>query len=288
MSDKSRGKILVVGAKSLIGSKLLCVCEEQNLVCLGSCRDEDCQKHLTLDLCRPKQTWEVPEDTATAVICASITNQKYCELHPDLSYRVNVCSTIELLKILNQKGIRVVFLSTNLVLPCTRPKQHPETKRDPIGAYAKQKAEVETFIENKISDFAIIRLGKVIAPQNSLMMEWQNKILINDDFEPYNNLFISPISLEFAVDGILKVAKSSGQGIYQISGSEEVSYYEFAIQMSEAMGFCKPKNIRAGAQISSEDFFANPKHPSMDCSRLTSDFGIASEPLSELIEKLLV
>lgn len=174
--------------------------------------------------------------------CAAITKIADCEQDPVGSYLVNVTNTIELGKQLMLSGAEVVFISTNAVFSGLEPFPIELAKVNPSTEYGRQKAEAEMGLMevNKLTPHAaplmIIRLTKVVNRDNQLINSWIQNLRSGKRITAFENRVLSPISLEYTARKIVEIAKRGRAGIYHISGSNDLSYYDFARLLASALG----------------------------------------------------
>ena len=110
--------ILIVGSDGCIGRELSTAFEASGKTIYRSThyRDLAGSRRVFIDLSEDVGLWNLPsEPISTAIICAAVTSQEKCRLEPDYSRRVNVKGTVALAKQLIDRGVFVVFISTNLV-----------------------------------------------------------------------------------------------------------------------------------------------------------------------------
>ena len=172
----------------------------------------------------------------SAVICAAITDMAICETNPDETKTVNVTGTIELIKNFLQKKIHIVFLSTNQVFDGEEPMRKPDAPRNLINEYGKQKAEVETFIE-ELSNACTLRLTKVIHPGLVLLETWQNSLTNGQPVHAFSDMSLSTISIDEVVQKIDFLVKEKATGVFQLSGEKDISYFEFSQEFAIENGY---------------------------------------------------
>lgn len=143
-------KALVIGADGSIGCELVRWLALEGHEAIGTSRRSG-SEFLHLDLEAP-EAFEIPEGIDVAYLCAAYNGFRRCEGSRS-AWRVNVDGTIALAKRLMQRGILVVFLSSDSV-------------EWSDAAYARHKALVEMFLQAFQGPSAIVRLGRV-TPANS-------------------------------------------------------------------------------------------------------------------------
>tara|TARA_R110002072_G_scaffold54228_6_gene142381 strand:- start:871 stop:1728 length:858 start_codon:yes stop_codon:yes gene_type:complete len=276
-------KILIIGADSLIGKSLSIYLKSDDII--KTTRQKNREHTLELlyfDLEKSEAQWpNFPDDIDCAFIAASITNQKKCENDPKLAMHVNVTQTIKLIKRLISKNIHVVFPSTNIVLGCKIPMQHIDEPLSPIGAYALGKAEVEKKFKNN-PKVTIARLPKVLDCNSGILQKWSDDLIKGNTIEAYNNLKISPVSLDYICHFIKELIYQKPTGIWHISGEREISYCDVAYLLCDKLNIDRKYVIESAMPHSQKA--ASPVHPSLDCSSTKIHLGIPPQSLSALLE----
>ncbi len=213
----------------MIGSALAREAESRGIPCQGTSRRPGARWHL--DLAAPPESWQIPENATTAILCAARTRLADCEAHPEETHAINVTATVALARLLNSRGTRVVFISTNQVFPPDLPYAPDEsTPVAPVTAYGRQKAAAEKAILELSPKNAVIRLTKVISPDHGLLAEWKKMITVGEPILAHSNLKISPIPLQKTTREILNIALSDREGIFHLGGNRVVSYFDLAKQ----------------------------------------------------------
>ena len=83
-----------------------------------------------------------------------------CERDPDLSYRVNVQGTANVIAVAKAYNIRLIFLSSDLVFDGE--KDGPYHEGDPVSpatVYGWHKVTVEEMISQELTNYLVIRTG---------------------------------------------------------------------------------------------------------------------------------
>ena len=266
------GGILVVGADGMIGKALAerFVRTGANVVRTTRHGGRD---SLPLDLAVHQAGWQIPAGLSVAFLCAAITSTKECCDHPETTRVVNVDGTVALASHLAAAGVRVVFLSTNLVFDGSSPFSRTDAPTCPRTAYGQMKAETEQGILEHGNLACVVRLTKVIGPPLPLLAHWRDSLKRGEPIHPFSDMVMAPVSLSFAIRALASIAKTNVCGIFHGSASEDITYAEAARRLADRMGAdCDlVQSIRAvESGISLEHI---PQHSTLDSTRLTSEFG---------------
>src|ERR1700691_3391804 len=108
---------LIVGGDSEIGAAAYRAMKAQGATVAATTRRSE---HVAadrpfLDLAAPLDSWAPPPGTQAVCLCAAIARLSACADDPEGSVHVNVVQTLALVQKLLERGIAVVFLSTNQV-----------------------------------------------------------------------------------------------------------------------------------------------------------------------------
>ena len=230
---------LIISGDSTIGHALSNYWSDRKIPFHASSRSmvNASEKGPLIDLAE-KDTFRNLNDYQSAVLCAGVSNMLSCENNPSKTRFINVTGTITLMTKLTKKGTHIVFLSTNAVLDGKYPNQKPDTTRNPINEYGKQKAEVEVFIDN-LSNACILRLAKVIHPGLTLFKKWEQSLSNGQPIFAFKDMTLSPVNIDDVIKKIDTLVKQKATGIYQLSGARDITYYEFAQDFAEMNGYSR-------------------------------------------------
>lgn len=258
-------KILIVGGDGAIGSALAGYLPQTGLEVIKTTRRKG-GEGLFLDLEDLPKNLEFP-GVSVAVICAGIGSVAQCESNPNLTARVNVEAPKRIIEEVVGRGGRIVFLSTTHVFDGEKSFYATGDERNPITNYGRQKAEVEFCLEEIFpGQSAIVRLTKVLTPGGGLVKNWINAWRQGNPVDAFSDMYLSPVSLEFAVGALAKVIEESLSGKVHVSADGETSYFDFALELAERLGI-ERKLIRG---ISYKDAI---KHPMPARASLAPSFG---------------
>lgn len=182
-----------------------------------------------LNLAEDPSKWRLPSTQFDAAfLCAGISRMAQCENEPLATQKVNVEGMTRLIKLLADSGTFIIYLSTNQVFSGEIPLATPDTSYQPRNEYGRQKVNVEEFIKAHCKRFAIVRLTKVIEPNAPLIKGWIERLREQQPIDAFLDLKIAPVSLRQVIACLVKIAQIEQTGCYQLSGIEDVSYYEIA------------------------------------------------------------
>ena len=283
-------KWLIVGGNGLIGSFLAdrCRATGANTV-LSTRRQTASDGYLFGDLDGGKFATLVSADADVVFLCAAQTNMRECRDHPDQSYRVNVSGTVELAEQLIGNGAFVVFLSSNAVFDGATPWPDEQQVHSPVCEYGRQKSRAEDLLltlPGARSRLAVVRLSKVLSRRSGIAADFLRRIRSNEACEAFDDLRMSPISLDYVANALIAIASRRLPGIFHLSGAEEVSYAEFASRLARHAN-ANAALIRAvSSTVSGAEVLFRPAHPGLGMSRTRSELNMMPEDMSRVFTEL--
>src|SRR5712691_2273340 len=191
------------------------------------------------DLSTALDGWEPPADTQAACIFAGVARLAVCAADPVGSAQVNVAQTIALIERLLQRGIYVLFLSTNLVFDGSRPCVPADAPTSPVSEYGKQKARAEAALDahaQRGAPIAILRLAKVLSSETTLFRGWVDTLVQGGAIRAIGDMHLAPVPVDVACEAIAVLLRDRPKGTFQLSGPRDVTYAEAARHLALRIG----------------------------------------------------
>lgn len=278
---------LVIGKDGLIGRRAFDRLRMAGQTVIGTSRRQPLSPDtIRLDLaCAPGSEFP-PPGIDLALFCASATNIQACEDDPATTRQVNLTNTLAVIERLIGQGTFVVYLSSSAVFDGETPFPDENAPTQPTTEYGRQKAEVEARLldfDGAADGVCVVRLTKVLAPELSLIQRFHAQLRGADPVEAYEDLALSPISSEYAVDSVLRILNSRTGGIRHLSGADEISYAAFASALACMYGF-DPQRIRP---VRGRPVLYRPRHPALGMRLTEGMLGIGPQPLRDALLNLL-
>ncbi|MGD9973844.1 MAG: NAD(P)-dependent oxidoreductase [Desulfatirhabdiaceae bacterium] len=264
--------VLIVGGDSVLGQNLVITCNRLGYRVYQTTRNKTKTGPRTgfLDMAEDPGLWQIPqEDFDAAIICAAVTSMQKCHDDPDATRHINVVRTVAVSKKLADLGIFVVFPSTNAVFDGNKPFAGLMDPVCPTTEYGRQKAESEKHI--LASGGAVVRLGKIVHPNMPLFRSWIADLKDGKIIRPFADLIFSPVSLEAAVNLILKITREKSGGIFQLSGQEDISYADAAKWFAARLGV-KHSLIQPVSATTRSPHINRPRHATLAKNFLEQEF----------------
>lgn len=252
-------RVLVIGATGLVGSALMKILSNMDLKVIGTYYSQTAYDYEYLNLSSLKNINSLLEKyhPNEIYIAGAVSNVDYCEQSPEISYAVNVAAIKHLVKYSDANNTRLIFFSSSYVFNGNQDR--PYTIYDspmPLNMYGQQKLIAEKDILNGCEKNIVVRtigvFGKEDARKNFGYKVVDNISLGKLVRVPTNQL-LNPILSDDLASLTVKAVESDYRGLLHIAGQEEVSKYDFAVDIAKTFGLpvqsIIPHNINVGKAL---------------------------------------
>jgi dTDP-4-dehydrorhamnose reductase len=237
-------------------------------------RKETSGTRLYLDLSEDVSRWELPRPVDVAYLCAAVASLEACRKDPGPSRHVNVEQTAALARALAAAGAFVVLPSSTFVFDGRRPFPRPDDPVRPETEYGRQKAEAERRVLELGSRGAVVRITKVVVPEAPPFGDWVRALRAGEVIRPFADKVLSPVSLPYAAEALLRVGARRLAGVSHVSGTADITYEQAARHLARRLG-TRPAQVVAGASAHSGlGPGAAPGHTALDASRVRAELGL--------------
>jgi dTDP-4-dehydrorhamnose reductase len=194
-------------------------------------------KIIKADLTKPGSLANAVRESAPDLVIhtAAMCNTSLCEKNPELSRRINVDATLEMLEVLDPEKSRLIFCSTDLVFDGLGTFYNENDKVNPKMVYARHKYDAEKAIRKWGDNHAILRLALmygVALGNNKSFISWLENGLKKGSVTLFSDEFRTPLYVEDAVTAIEKLTESDFRGTMHIGGAKRCSRYDFGIEFA--------------------------------------------------------
>ncbi|MBF0304347.1 MAG: sugar nucleotide-binding protein [Alphaproteobacteria bacterium] len=220
------------------------------------------------------------------LLSASVASPEAVRHDPEGVRRVNVEAITAAAEICRARRAHVLFLSTNQVFDGTVPRPPADRPTCPVSEYGRQKAEVEDRLRAMGQGVAILRLARALERGLPLFVEWKRRLLAGEPIEAFTERTIAPISYEFLAKVIGAILAVRGEGVWQVSGNQDLSYFEIAGMLAARLG-ADPALVRPTTAAEKGLLEPSPAHTTLDMGRLTTCLGFQAPFSRAVVEDVL-
>ena len=232
-------RILVIGAGGAIGRQLYADLKTLGHDVIGTIRSQKIESFpmVGVDLLEISRTEEILAELGSfesVVFAAGMGNLAACEQAPEVSRLINVKSAVTLCEHFLKTGCsRFVYLSSGRVFLGDKAFVSADEHHDPNSELGRQKSEAEKTLLSMSAKTRVVRLAKVMTQNNALLDSWTASLLRGAHIEAITDVAVSPISLGSASQAVLEVIHGEYPQIVQLSATDEVSYFEIALEIAK-------------------------------------------------------
>ncbi|MFN5422460.1 MAG: SDR family oxidoreductase [bacterium] len=248
-------KLLITGVNGMVGSALINRLKDSSHQILatgrGVCRlphsvISEQMQYVTADITSINEVYQMVHAFSPDLIIhgAAMTQVDDCELNKALSYSINVDGTGLLIAAAEQVRSRFCYLSTDFVFDGYDGPYKEEDITSPINYYGKTKELAEQMVSTSKLSWSIARTvllyGKSDHIKRSNFIYWvKDNLEAGRKINVVNDQLRTPTYIPDFVDGILKIMELGAEGIYHISGEDQMSPFEMANAVADHLGLDK-------------------------------------------------
>lgn len=285
-------KILLTGSASLLGRYLLKSQPRQHLQDVGSAETmpvheiiglkrendsakKDCHEIVRADVSDFIVMMELCFRKKPDVIihCAANGDVDDVEQNPDGAARSDLIGTINMVKLAELFGCKLVTISSNAVFDGYNPPYSEDSPRNPVNVYGKIKSLADDVVQKSSIDWMIIRPILLFGwPYHGGRGNWGSKIIsaLSDGKEVrlVTDMITQPTYAGHLALCIWKLIKEEKwKEVYHIAPTEKMSLYEFGLQIAEVCDF--DKNLIKPAKLSDfKQIAPRPKDTTFELSKM--------------------
>lgn len=204
---------------------------------------------------------------------AAITDVDYCERHQTDAWETNVEGTKNLIMECKKHDVCFYYISSDYIFSGSNPPYAADANPDPINYYGVTKLEAERIIKEELSNFTIVRPGKLYGYSSEFgcdpFTKWVRDSLAEEDMVKVDNSVMKYPTLIDDVTRFIENTIGSGENrIFNFSSQDGITKYKWAQLIAERYGFDtaslqktindsyadRPKNV----QYAQEDLKVSP------------------------------
>jgi len=185
-------------------------------------------------------------DPEVVINAAAFGNIIACESHPELADNVNHRGQRNVIKVCNEKGIKLVSISTNSVFCGTTGNYSEEHIPHPGTVYGQSKLRGEEATRREAGDWAIFRITAIFGDYPGQKMDFVQKLIhelsLGNTLDCWDQV-ISPSYGPFVAKVIMKLLGRGVNGIWHIAGKEQLIRYEIGENIQRKLGKGRTRKV---------------------------------------------
>lgn len=218
--------------------------------------------------------------------CASLVNIDQCEVDKDLTKKINVLSTKNIVEDITDRDVKLVYISTDSVYDGVKGDFSEDDNVNPLNYYGFSKYEGEVEV--------LKRKNSLVLRTNIFGWNIQNKLSLGEwileelkagrKINCFKDAYFSTIyTLELA--RVIDIAIQTGlRGVYNCGGSNSYSKYEFALKIADCFGL--DKTLITPISIDNFGFKAKRgKNLSLNSDKLQRELSYSLPAIEQSIEE---
>jgi dTDP-4-dehydrorhamnose reductase len=237
--------ILITGASGFIGENLAHRFSEESMPVLafGTRRPRArAEKAFSVDLSVRDDFSRALEGVRvdTVIHTAALTSPDLCEREPRMAHAVNVEGTREVARWAEERGARMIYLSTDLIFDGNKGWYNEDDPPGPINVYGRTKLDGEDEVRRICTRWVVLRLALSYGETRGAGGDWtlsmRRALTAGRTLHLYTDQFRTPAYVGDTAEAVFRLARAGRGGLYHLGGSERISRYDFGRKLCRLYG----------------------------------------------------
>ncbi len=175
--------------------------------------------------------WDFTPDVV--INCAALTNVDQCEMERQACWDINCDAVEQLIRCCKKHGTRLVQLSTDFIFDGAHGPYKEEDRPNPLNFYGRSKLAAENAIRKSgLQNWAIARTVLVYGTGDQLsrsnIVLWAiDQLSSGNTIRIVDDQWRTPTYAPDLAEGLQRLVRFNKQGVYNLSGREFMSIYDF-------------------------------------------------------------
>lgn len=238
-------KVLITGAAGQLGSALSAELAEDFLVVAAT--REECD---VTDLAATMNFVRRHEPTVI-INCAAYTDVDGCEAQPERAFAVNALGARNVAIAAREVGAKVVHISTDYVFDGEKRGSYVEWDAPrPINVYGQSKLLGERYVKEQIHRFFILRTAWLYGMKGQNFVKTMLRLAREgQEIRVVCDVRGTPTYAGDLARQIKVLLATDCYGTYHCSSQGSCTWYEFAVEIFESVGFVKERRTKGGVTV---------------------------------------
>jgi dTDP-4-dehydrorhamnose reductase len=284
-------RVLVTGASGLLGGRLAILLAAAHRVVAARHRQPipPGLHEVALDLQDPLDIDRAFRRAAPEAVihCAAIADPDRCEADPSRAESINVRATETLAACCRRGGVRLAYLSTDLVLPGDRPFSGEEVPPRPASVYARTKLEGEAAVLSGTPGSAVVRIALVhgagFGDRATATEAIARALRAGRPLRLFTDQYRTPVDPESISGALHALLEQAASGLFHLGGPERLSRFELGQRVARALRL--PCASIVAARQAEAGGAPRPADVSLDSGKARRELGYAPRPLDDGIHE---
>ena len=244
-------KILVTGANGLLGQTIIRLLLEKQYEVIATGKGEDrvdansspgyIYKDIDITDGPAVERLIMEHRPSIIVHAAAMTQVDQCELNKQDCYNINVTATRFIIDAAKAVNARLIFVSTDFIFDGNNGPYNENDEPAPVNYYGSTKLVAEKAVMESGLDYAIARTilvyGSVPATGRTNIVGFVRQNLeANKPIKMVTDQVRTPTFVDDLAKGIILIIEKNGKGIYHLSGEQEMTPYDIAVETAKYFG----------------------------------------------------
>ncbi len=269
-------KILITGASGLLGDSLMELLSKTEET-IGTYFKNQAGNNLHfLDITSKEEVDSFFERTLPELVIhtASIVDVDFCEENKEAARLTNIEGTRNIINACKKYSSKLIYISSDYIFDGQENNYSEESPPNPLNYYGFTKLESEKIIKESLKDYIIIRPGILYGNDEnskpSFISQVLKKLKNNEKVFVDDKIIKYPTLTSDVSEAIKKLISLNASGVYNVSGEEPITRYQWALKIAKFYKFPLENIIKQDAQTKAK----KPLNVKLDISKI-KNLGVA-------------
>ncbi len=293
-------RILITGANGLVGQQLVSIMgrmPEYDVLATGRDRAPrfsggSCG-YTQLDITDSAAIDRLFLDFTPDVVinCAAMTQVDLCEIQKEECWQINALAVELIARACRSAGASLIQLSTDFVFDGEEGPYRENARPNPINYYGRSKLAGENYARGAGMDkWAIVRTVLVYgisenSPRQNFVTWLRDKLIAGNDVQIVTDQWRTPTYAPDLAEGIERIIRYQKQGVFHVSGRDNIPIYEFALLIADAFG-TDPKMIAPTDSSAFSQTAARPPRSGFIILKAETELGFKPRGIRSALEEM--